>query len=141
MTDSIRKFMKLLRKYLQEQKGKLLALMLLLVLTTGVQLVNPQILRFFIDSALGQAEMSVLLYTTIVYILVSVLYQGLKVASTYLCQLIGWSSTNKLREDLIDHCMHLDMTFHETKQPGEMIERLESDIHKLFDFFSSLCWT
>ena len=112
--------------------------MLLLVLTTGVQLVNPQILRFFIDSALGQAEMSVLLYTTIVYILVSILYQGLKVASTYLCQLIGWSSTNKLREDLIDHCMHLDMTFHETKQPGEMIERLEADIHKLFDFFSKL---
>jgi ABC-type multidrug transport system fused ATPase/permease subunit len=60
------------------------------------------------------------------------------VVSTYISQDVGWSSTNTLREDLLKHCVELDMSFHKSRQPGELIERLDGDVTALFGFFSKL---
>jgi ATP-binding cassette subfamily B protein len=43
---------------------------------------------------------------------------------------------NALRADLALHCLHLDMSFHKTHTPGELIERIDSDVTRLANFFS-----
>jgi len=36
------------------------------------------------------------------------------------------------------HCLRLDLTFHKTRTPGELIERIDGDVNALATFFSQL---
>ena len=51
-------------------------------------------------------------------------------------ELLGWSTTNDLRADLMSHCLSLDAQFHATHPPGELIERIDGDLDGLSLFFS-----
>ena len=42
----------------------------------------------------------------------------------YLGEHVGWTATNALRADLYQHCLKLDMSFHNQHAPGELIERI-----------------
>ena len=55
---------------------------------------------------------------------------------TYLGANIGWVATNRLRADLVRHCLEQDMPFHHLRTPGEMIERIDGDVMALSNFFS-----
>ncbi|HET6781129.1 MAG TPA: ABC transporter ATP-binding protein, partial [bacterium] len=48
----------------------------------------------------------------------------------------GWTATNLVRADLALHCLRLDLSFHNAKTPGEMIERVDGDVTHLSRFFS-----
>ena len=67
----------------------------------------------------------------------SFLQQFLAIGSTYFSQNIGWKATNRLRNDLAEHCMNLDMSFHKEHLPGELIERIDGDVTALMNFFSN----
>src|SRR5436853_267959 len=41
-----------------------------------------------------------------------------------------------MRADLALHCLRLDMPFHKTHTPGELIERIDGDVNALANFFS-----
>ncbi|MEZ4711556.1 MAG: ABC transporter ATP-binding protein [Caldilineaceae bacterium] len=49
---------------------------------------------------------------------------------------VKWRATNWLRNDLSDHCMRLDMSFHNEYTPGAMIERVDGDVQELSEFMS-----
>ncbi len=56
---------------------------------------------------------------------------------------VGWTATNRLREDLARHCLDLDLAFHNAHTPGELIQRLDHDVRALANFFSASrcgCW-
>ncbi len=50
---------------------------------------------------------------------------------------IGLTATNRLRADLALHCLNLDLSFHNARTPGELIERVDGDTGTLNRFFSS----
>src|SRR5919197_4715210 len=58
------------------------------------------------------------------------------VAATYFSEGVGWAATNALREDLMDHCLRLDLSFHKARTPGELIERIDGDVTALANFFA-----
>lgn len=53
MKIPVRQYWALLSQYLKAQKGSVLLLALLLLAHIGLQLLNPQILRYFIDAAVA----------------------------------------------------------------------------------------
>lgn len=138
MNVPIKEYMALLSRYLKPYKVKVLLLMLLLAASVGLQLINPQIVRYFIDAAKSGAAGIYLTGAALAFIGISLVQQVFAIASTYISQDVGWSSTNTLREDLLAHCMGLDMSFHKSRQPGELLERLDGDVSSLFNFFSKL---
>lgn len=138
MNIPIKEYVQLLSKYLKPYKLKVVLLMLLLTASVGLQLVNPQIVGYFIDAAQKGAAGKYLTGAALAFIGISLIQQLCAIASTYLSQDVGWSSTNALREDLLKHCISLDMSFHKSKQPGELLERLDGDVSSLFNFFSKL---
>lgn len=133
----LKQYISLLKQYLKPQWKAMLGLALLLCFGIGLQLVNPQIIRYFIDTAREGGDMGRLLYAALLFILFALLHQGVTVAATYVGEHIGWTATNRLREDLAAHCLRLDMSFHKTRTPGEMIERVDGDINSLTNFFSN----
>ena len=102
----------------------------------GLQLVNPLIMRRFIDSALSGGEMAELTVMALWFIGIALVHQISAVGVTYLGENVSWTATNWLRYDLAKHCLYLDMSFHNEHTPGEMIERIDGDINALSNFFS-----
>lgn len=138
MKLELKSYLKLLSKYLKNQKIKVFFLAVILVIGIILQLINPLIIRKFIDTALNNDNNSLLIKIATLYILLALGQQLFSIITTYLAQKVGWSATNRLREDLVEHCLYLDMDFYKEKRPGELIEIVDGDINILFNFFSKM---
>ncbi|WP_010268551.1 ABC transporter ATP-binding protein [Paenibacillus senegalensis] len=125
-----------LLQYLRPVKDKLILLLVMLLVSTGLQLLNPQLIRMFIDTAAEGGLVSSLIQLAVVFLVVAFVNQLLTVGVSYLGNDVSWIATNKLREDLLDHCLRLDMNFHHRKTPGEMIERVDGDVTSISNFFA-----
>ena len=131
----VRQYWNLLVDYLRPYRPRVVLLAALLFTGIAFQLINPQIIRSFIDQAIEGAERPELVRLALIFAVLAVGHQALSVFSTYLAENIGWSATNELRGDLAEHCLRLDMGFHKTRTPGEMIERVDGDVTALSNFF------
>ncbi|HMO57005.1 MAG TPA: ABC transporter transmembrane domain-containing protein, partial [Roseiflexaceae bacterium] len=136
MNASLQRYQALLVDYLQPQWRKALLLLLLVLSATGLQVANPQIIRFFIDTAVGSGSLQPLFMAGIVYFGAALLLQIATVTATYVGEDVGWTATNRLRSDLALHCLRLDMSFHNDRTPGQMIERVDGDVANIAIFFS-----
>ena len=126
----------LLTRYLLPHRGLVSSLTVFLFASIGLQLINPQILGAFIDSARSEADISEVTYLGLVFLGVAVTHQVLAILARYVSEKLAWAATNELREDLAMHCLRLDMSFHNKRTPGEMIERVDGDVGHLANFFS-----
>ena len=133
----LRQYVELLVRYLRPQGGMVAALAVLLFTGIGLQLVNPQIVRYFIDEALAGSPVSRLITAAALFTVIAVVQQLVNVLAAYASGRVGWTATNALRADLGKHCLSLDMSFHNDHTPGEMIERIDGDANELGGFFSS----
>src|SRR5581483_7779800 len=129
-------YWRLLVNYLKPQIFHVVLLTLLLFVSIGLQLVNPQVIRYFIDTTQSGGALLVLLLAAGAFIALSVLQRIVAFSSTYVATNIGWIATNAMRTDLALHCLQLDMSFHKQHTPGELIERLDNDVTALANFFS-----
>ncbi|MBN1582862.1 MAG: ABC transporter ATP-binding protein, partial [Anaerolineae bacterium] len=144
MKIPVRQYWDLLVDYLRPQWPKVLVLTVLLLGGIGLQLINPQVMRRFIDTATQMAasvgdaaeRTTQLRNMALLFIGLALVQQVVNVIATYLSASVGWTATNALRADLADHCLRLDMSFHNAHTPGEMIERLDGDVTALTNFFS-----
>ncbi len=133
----IKRYWSLLRTYLRPQWRRMLTLGILLILKIASRLVNPQIIRAFLDQALAGAPTTQLLRHGALFLAIAAATQALTVISVYVGETVAWTATNALRLDLLRHCLGLDMTFHKAHQPGELTERIDTDVNALSNFFSS----
>ncbi|MGD8474247.1 MAG: ABC transporter ATP-binding protein [Anaerolineae bacterium] len=136
MNVPLRQYINLLVRYLASERLAALGLALLLLASIALQLVNPQILRAFLDTAQAQGSPTTLLHLALAFLTVAIVQQAAVVGATYLGENVAWSATNALRGELTDHCLHLDMYFHKAHKPGELIERIDGDVTALSNFFS-----
>jgi ABC-type multidrug transport system fused ATPase/permease subunit len=132
----IRQYWNLLIGYLKPQWPAALLLGVLVLSSIGLQLVNPQIMRRFIDTTQAGGATDVLWQSALLFMGVALTQQIVSVLATYISENVGWTATNALRADLAEHCLYLDMSFHNVRTPGEMIERIDGDINALSNFFS-----
>jgi ATP-binding cassette subfamily B protein/ATP-binding cassette subfamily C protein len=126
----------LLGTYLRPQRGRVALLAALLAGSIGLQLLNPQILRGFIEATQTQGAPTTLFLAALAFLGVGIMQRVVALATTYVSLNVGWTATNALRADLTLHCLRLDMPFHKTHTPGELIERVDGDVSLLANFFA-----
>ncbi len=136
MSLPLRAYWELLSQYIRPQRGRFFLLALLLLSSIALQVVNPQIMRGFIDAALAKAPLSQLVGAALAFLGIALLQQAFAVGVVYLSETVAWRATNALRSDLAGHCLQLDMKFHNAHTPGELIERIDGDVAELANFFS-----
>ena len=136
MKFPVRRYFALLVTYLKPLWRRTLLLAVLLLAGIGLQLLNPQILAYFIDTALNGGTSGTLLAAAVLFTGIALAKQAAAVASSYLSEYVAWTATNRLRTDLVAHCLSLDMGFHKARTAGEMIERIDGDVDLLSNFFS-----
>jgi ATP-binding cassette subfamily B protein len=132
----LRQYWNLIVRYIVPQRLPALGLVLLLLAGIALQVVNPQIMRLFLDTAQAGGSTAGLIHLALIFLVVALVQQGAIVGATYLGENVAWTATNMLRAELADHCLRLDMYFHNAHTPGEMIERIDGDVTALSNFFS-----
>src|SRR6202521_3133285 len=136
MSLPVKRYPALLVTYLKPQWGRTLLMGALLLVNVGLQLLGPQIVRIFIDTILARGPSTTLALYALLLVVVTLVDEGVSVATTYLSESVAWTATNQMRSDLVAHCLSLDMGFHKARTAGEMIERIDGDVDALSNFFS-----
>jgi ATP-binding cassette subfamily B protein len=136
MPNSVNSYQSLLLTYLGPQKRSVALLAGLLLASIGLELVNPQILGVFIDTARASGALSTLIGLAVLFLGLALVTQFVSLAEVYVAANVGLVATNRLRADLMLHCLRLDPAFHNTHTPGELIERVDGDVATLANFFS-----
>ncbi len=129
-------YIDLFRRYVAPQWRGTALLAVLILGSIGLELVGPQLLRAFIDSAIGGGALESLARLALIFVAVAVATQLLTAWSQYVGEDLGWTATNALRADLALHCLQLDLSFHKARTSGELIERIDGDVTALATFFS-----
>ncbi|HEY3341678.1 MAG TPA: ABC transporter ATP-binding protein, partial [Anaerolineae bacterium] len=136
MNNALKQYSQLLAEYLRPQWKRVLILSAVVLANIGLSLLNPQVLKTFIDTATSGGTLEALMAAGVLYMLIAIFSQLATMGETYIAENIGLTATNQMRNDLTAHCLSLDPTFHNAHTPGEMIERVDGDVATLGNFFS-----
>ncbi|MBW4514814.1 MAG: ABC transporter ATP-binding protein/permease [Timaviella obliquedivisa GSE-PSE-MK23-08B] len=134
----LKQYSDLLADYLKPQRDRVVWLAVTLLGSIGLQILNPQLLGYFIDTASAGGSTQSLLTAALLFTGVALLTQILTVIATYFGENVAWTATNALRADLVEHCLRLDLSFHKSHTSGELLERVDGDVTMLSRFFSQL---
>jgi ATP-binding cassette subfamily B protein len=135
-SPSLRQYRALLSRYLKPQIRWVILLATLLLAGIAIKLINPQVLRYFLDAAQAGRDPRSLTAAAGLFLTFAILQELMSLAIQYVTALVGWSSTNRLRADLARHILRLDMSFHKLRTPGELIDRADGDVTQLSNFLS-----
>ncbi|MGE5579439.1 MAG: ABC transporter ATP-binding protein [Bacillota bacterium] len=125
-------------RYLRPLWPQVTLLAVLLIISTALQVWSPQVIRDFIDAAVGGSSFAVLQRLAALYTALAVGQRLFSAWGQYLGDDVGWRATNSLRSDLIGHCLSLGPSFHKAHSPGELVERIDGDSASLAELFSRL---
>ena len=129
-------YVDLLADPIRSHRGRFVVLAALVLGGTVLQVVNPQIVRTFIDAASQGSGGEKLIYAALAFLGIALLQQGVSVGASYAGESLAWIAVNALRVELNRHCLRLDMRFHNEHTPGELIERIDGDVGELASFFA-----
>ena len=135
-SPSLRQHRELLSRYLKPQIRWVILMALLLLTGIAIKLINPQVLRYFLDAAQAGGASRSLNMAAGLFLTFAMLQELMSLATQYVTALVGWSSTNRLRADLALHILRLDMSFHKLRTPGELIDRVDGDVTHFSNFLS-----
>ena len=136
MVATIRLYISLESRYLKPHLLRVLALAVMLLSGIALSLTAPQFVRHFIDTAQEQGSIATLYVAAGLFLAVSVVTELTSAGASYFGNDVAWRATNKMRSDLLLHVLNLDLSFHNSHTPGELIQRIDEDVNRLSNFFS-----
>lgn len=122
-------------KYLKGQRKIMILLAVFFISNIVLQVIIPQLLSFFIDSAQAGKAFSNISLIVLIYVGTIILKMTAGVCESYFAERFGWKITNSFRRDVLAHFLKMDMEHHEKWTSGEIITRLDEDVEGLFSYF------
>ena len=136
MVSKSKGYINLIKKYLLPLWPRLIVLFIFMIFGIGLNLILPQILRYYIDNVNNNMGSNIMYIISGAYLLTVALRLIVSTLNVYVSENLGWIASNKLRIDLTRHCIDLDMDFHKSHNAGEMVERIDGDVSFLANFLS-----
>lgn len=133
------RYRRLLSTYLGPRRPLLVLLGVLLLLGVLARIGGPLLASRFIDDVTAAGPRPTLTALTglaAAFCAAGIVDQVLFILATHLGAHLGWTASNQLRTDLIDHSLSLDLEFHHENGPGQLIERIDGDSRELNRFLS-----
>ena len=97
MTIHLTEYTRLLGVYLTPLWGRIGILAVILFGSAGLNLLNPQIMRYYLGTAQSGGALQSLMFAAVVFIGITFVGQTLSVWMVYLGTDVGWRATNALR--------------------------------------------
>lgn len=125
-------------KYLKGERKIMIFLAIFFIVNIMLQIVAPQVLSYFIDSAQSGKSLKYISLIVLIYLVTIILKMVAGTCESYFAQSFGWKITNSFRKDVLAHFLKIDMEHHEKWTSGEVITRLDEDVEGLFSYFYTL---
>ena len=99
-----------------------------IILTTVLGLVNPLMIRFVFDDAIGKRNLNLLLILVGIMFIMPVITGIIGVGQTYLNNVVGQRVMRDFRNKLYDHLQSMSLRFFTSTRTGEIQSRLSNDV-------------
>ncbi len=128
------KYLFRLRSFLKPYRGQLALNLALLLSTTGLSLVVPQIIQQVIDQGLKAGESLFLVRSALILLGIGVLTSGMNLGQRYLTEWISAHVGYDLRNSMYDRIQYLPFTYHDHTTTGQLINRCIEDVRSVQSF-------
>lgn len=121
--------------YIRKHQKFIYPLILVTLFNLGLQIIAPQILGQFIDTAQGKATMTTVLTLIGSYVAIILLQMGTEVLVQNYSDFFGRRITDQLRLDTLRKFLDAPMKQHDSWSEGEVLTCLDEDVEGLFSYF------
>ena len=128
----IRRLWPFFRRYL----GRVIAAGALLLVSTGLGLLGPVLLKRAIDVNIAQSDLQGLAVTSLIYFGIQLVLLGTAYYQQVWLALVGERGAADLKQALFRHVLDLPMTFFDKTPAGKLISRVESDTEAIKMLFT-----
>jgi len=109
-------------------KFQVVLVLIAIILTTVLGLVNPLLIRYIFDDAIGKGNLNLLIILVIIMIVTPVVTGIIGVGQTYLNNVIGQRVMRDFRNKLYRHLQSMSLRFFTSTRTGEIQSRLSNDV-------------
>ena len=120
--------MKRVMGYARPYIWPILAMLFLTLMTSGLSLLNPLILRNLIDQTLPNKDLHRLAWLVMALLAIPLMTSGLNVLLRQLNSRVGEGVTYDLRAALFAHLQRMSLSFYTHTRVGELISRFNNDV-------------
>lgn len=118
-------------------RGHFAGAFLLLVVSAGLLVVGPLLVKRAIDDNIAQSDIPGLKVTVLLFVLVQVAYLITLYVMRNWLEWAGQQVMADLRRKIFAHLISLPLEFHDRTTPGQLLSRLESDTQALRMLFTT----
>lgn len=122
------KLLKRVLSYARPYRWKLAGMLLIILVTTGLALLTPLLMRDLIDNALPNKDVSRLVTVTLGLLFIPFLSAGINILQRQLNSAVGEGVTYDLRVALFTHLQEMSLRFFTNTKSGELMSRLNNDV-------------
>ena len=109
-------------------KVQIVLALIAIILTTVLGLVNPLIIRYIFDDAIGKRNLNLLVILVSIMIVTPIVTGLIGVGQTFLNNIIGQNVMRDFRNKLYEHLQSLSLRFFTSTRTGEIQSRLSNDV-------------
>src|SRR5437899_2529404 len=109
-------------------KIQIIIVLFAIILTTVLGLVNPFLIQFIFDDAIGKGNINLLIIFVSIMIIMPIVTGIIGVGQTYLNNIIGQRVMRDFRNKLYDHLQSMSLRFFTSTRTGEIQSRLSNDV-------------
>jgi len=109
-------------------KFQVVLVLIAIILTTVLGLVNPLLIRYVFDDAIGKGNLKLLIILVIIMIVTPIVSGVIGVGQSYLNNVIGQRVMRDFRNKLYHHLQSMSMRFFTSTRTGEIQSRLSNDV-------------
>ena len=107
---------------------QVILVLIAIILTTVLGLVNPLLIRFVFDDAIGKRNLSLLIILVAIMFVMPIITGIIGVGQTYLNNTIGQRVMRDFRNKLYMHLQSMSLRFFTATRTGEIQSRLSNDV-------------
>src|ERR671924_621288 len=120
--------LKRVAKAFSPYKIQIAIVLIAIILTTVLGLVNPFMIQFIFDDAIGKGNEKLLIILVTIMIIMPIITGLIGVGQTYLNNVIGQQVMRDFRNKLHEHLQNMSLRFFTSTRTGEIQSRLSNDV-------------
>lgn len=132
---------KLIFSLMKPYKLKFLAAFGYLLISTSINLANPIIIKYILDTAIPDKNKYALTIAISIYFLNTILFLIVNYLLAMKLITTGQEIITKLKNKILKHLLSLDMSYYSENPVGRLTARVESDTQALYELFTETAVT
>jgi ATP-binding cassette subfamily B multidrug efflux pump len=117
--------------YLSHYRAAIILVLILILVTTALDLLGPYLMGRAIDQYIGNKQLAGLAQMAVTLLIVYISNQAFQAFSAWTMARVSQNALKDLRRDLFGHLQELSLKFFDTHPAGELMSRLTNDIEAI----------